>query len=75
MANDIVIAFGGAAGDGNASAGNILAQASARQGLSVYAYNSYQSLIRGGHSYLRIRISNQKVTNHDSDQVTSFGFA
>jgi 2-oxoglutarate ferredoxin oxidoreductase subunit alpha len=70
MANDIVIAFGGAAGDGNASAGNILAQASARQGLSVYAYNSYQSLIRGGHSYLRIRISNQKVTNH-GDQVTA----
>ncbi|HVM33590.1 MAG TPA: 2-oxoacid:acceptor oxidoreductase subunit alpha [bacterium] len=70
MANDIVIAFGGAAGDGNASAGNILAQASARQGLHVYAYNSYQSLIRGGHSYLRIRISDKKVTNH-GDQVTA----
>jgi 2-oxoglutarate ferredoxin oxidoreductase subunit alpha len=70
MANEIIIGIGGAAGDGNASAGNILAQASARQGISVYAYNSYQSLIRGGHSYLRIRLSEKKITNH-GDQVSA----
>ena len=64
-----VIGIGGAAGDGVASAGNTLALALARQGLGVYAYNSYQSVIRGGHSWLRLRISPQKPTNH-GDQVS-----
>ena len=53
----MVVAIGGAAGDGVASAGKTLALSMARQGLAVYSYNSYQSVIRGGHSYLRLRIS------------------
>lgn len=61
---DLVIGIGGAAGDGVASAGNTLALAMARQGLAVYAYNSYQSVIRGGHSWLRIRVSPEKPLNH-----------
>jgi 2-oxoglutarate ferredoxin oxidoreductase subunit alpha len=65
---DLIIGFGGAAGDGVASAGNTLALAMARQGLAVYAYNSYQSVIRGGHSWLRLRISAEKPINH-GDQV------
>lgn len=60
---DRVIGIGGAAGDGVASAGNTLALACARQGLGVYAYNSYQSVIRGGHSWLRLRISPDKPLN------------
>jgi 2-oxoglutarate ferredoxin oxidoreductase subunit alpha len=64
MKNELTIGIGGAAGDGVASAGNTLAQSMARLGLYVYAYNSYQSVIRGGHSYLRLRISAQKPLNH-----------
>lgn len=65
---DLIVGVGGAAGDGVASAGNTLALSMARQGLGVYAYNSYQSVIRGGHSWLRLRISARKPLNH-GDQV------
>ena len=66
--SDLVVGIGGAAGDGVASAGNTLALSVARQGQAVYAYNSYQSVIRGGHSWLRLRISAKKPLNH-GDQV------
>ena len=65
---DVVVGIGGAAGDGVASAGNTLALAAARQGMGVYAYNSFQSVIRGGHSWLRMRISAKKPLNQ-GDQV------
>jgi 2-oxoglutarate ferredoxin oxidoreductase subunit alpha len=65
---ELIIGIGGAAGDGVASAGNTLALAVARQGQGVYAYNSYQSVIRGGHSWLRLRVSAHKPLNH-GDQV------
>jgi 2-oxoglutarate ferredoxin oxidoreductase subunit alpha len=65
---ELIIGIGGAAGDGVASAGNTLALAAGRQGLGVYAYNSYQSVIRGGHSWLRLRVSGRKPLNH-GDQV------
>jgi 2-oxoglutarate ferredoxin oxidoreductase subunit alpha len=65
---DVVVGIGGAAGDGVASAGNTLAVSVARQGQGVYAYNSYQSVIRGGHSWLRMRISAKKPLHH-GDQV------
>ncbi len=70
MANEIIVGIGGAAGDGGASTGDNLAQTSARQGLHVYVYTSYQSLIRGGHSWIRLRISDTKVTNI-GDQVSA----
>jgi 2-oxoglutarate ferredoxin oxidoreductase subunit alpha len=66
--SEVIIGIGGAAGDGVASAGNTLALSVARQGLGVYAYNSYQSVIRGGHSYLRLRVSAKKPLNH-GDQI------
>jgi 2-oxoglutarate ferredoxin oxidoreductase subunit alpha len=65
---ELIVGIGGAAGDGVASAGNTLALSLARQGLGVYAYNSYQSVVRGGHSWLRLRISARKPLNH-GDQV------
>jgi 2-oxoglutarate ferredoxin oxidoreductase subunit alpha len=68
---DLVVGIGGAAGDGVASAGNTLAVSVARQGQAVFAYNSYQSVIRGGHSWLRLRISARKPLNH-GDQVDAF---
>ncbi|MFL5245718.1 MAG: 2-oxoacid:acceptor oxidoreductase subunit alpha [Gemmataceae bacterium] len=65
---EVVVGIGGAAGDGVASAGNTLALSVGRQGQGVYAYNSYQSVIRGGHSWLRLKISGKKPLNH-GDQV------
>ena len=65
---EIVVGIGGAAGDGVASAGNTLVLSLARQGLAAYSYNRYQSVIRGGHSWLRLRFSADKPLNH-GDQV------
>jgi len=65
---ELTVGIGGAAGDGVASAGNTLALSAARQGQALYAYNSYQSVIRGGHSWLRLRVSAKKPLNL-GDQV------
>lgn len=51
---------GGAAGDGIASAGEIFIRVCARSGLHAYAYNSYQSLIRGGHVLFQVEVGPDK---------------
>ncbi|HIG46499.1 MAG TPA: 2-oxoacid:acceptor oxidoreductase subunit alpha, partial [candidate division Zixibacteria bacterium] len=61
---DISIAIGGAAGQGIATPGNILARMFIRRGLHFNAYNAFQSIIRGGHIFLTIRASDQKVYTH-----------
>ena len=61
---DFVLAIGGAAGQGIATPGNILARTFVRRGLHLYAYNAYQSIIRGGHIFLTVRVSDQGVENH-----------
>jgi 2-oxoglutarate ferredoxin oxidoreductase subunit alpha len=64
MATEITVGIAGAAGDGLDRAGDTLARAAARLGLHVFTYNSYQSLIRGGHTWLRLRIGEEQVSNH-----------
>lgn len=64
MANEITVGIAGAAGDGLDRTGETLARTAARLGLHLYTYNSYQSLIRGGHTWLRLRLSEDKVDNH-----------
>jgi 2-oxoglutarate/2-oxoacid ferredoxin oxidoreductase subunit alpha len=64
MATEITIGIAGAAGDGLDRTGDTLARTAARLGLHLYTYNSYQSLIRGGHTWLRLRLSEAKVDNH-----------
>ena len=54
----------GAAGDGIAASGESFAKACTRSGFHVFAYNSYQSAIRGGHVCMHIRIGQQKVWTH-----------
>ncbi len=61
---DFSLAIGGAAGQGIATPGNILARLFARRGLDLYAYNAYQSIIRGGHIFLTIRCRDQEVQTH-----------
>lgn len=64
LAKGITIGIGGAAGDGLDKTGDTLARTSSRLGLYVYAFNSYQSIIRGGHIWLQIRLSEEKAYNH-----------
>ncbi len=61
---DLALSIGGAAGQGIATPGNILARMFVRRGLHIYAYNAYQSIIRGGHIFLTIRVSDQNVDSH-----------
>src|ERR1044071_2286085 len=60
---DFAVGIGGENGQGIASTGNILALIFARRGLHLNAYNAYQSIIRGGHTFLTIRTGPEKVTN------------
>lgn len=66
---EVTVGIGGAAGDGLDKSGDTLAKTAGRLGLHVYAYNSYQSIIRGGHIWLRVRIGQDKVYNH-GDKLT-----
>src|SRR5262249_58543749 len=61
---EITIGIGGAAGDGLDKSGDTLAKTAGRLGLYVYAYNSYQSVIRGGHIWLPFRVADSKVYSH-----------
>ncbi len=60
-AMELTVWVGGAAGDGIASAGESFAKACSRSGYHVFAYNSYQSVIRGGHVCMHIRIGTRKA--------------
>lgn len=61
---DLAIAIGGAAGQGIATPGNILARILVRRGLHVNVYDAYQSIIRGGHIFLTLRTSDAPVLSH-----------
>src|ERR1700741_3609860 len=61
MDRTFAVAIGGAAGQGVATPGDIFAKLFARRGLHVNAYNAYQSIIRGGHTFLTIRASDAPV--------------
>src|SRR5687767_1771174 len=58
---DLSIAIGGAAGQGIATPGDILARIFVRRGLHLNAYNAYQSIVRGGHIFLTLRTSEEAV--------------
>jgi len=61
---DLAIGIGGAAGQGIATPGDILARIFVRRGLHVCAYNAYQSIIRGGHIFLTLRTRDEPVLSH-----------
>jgi 2-oxoglutarate ferredoxin oxidoreductase subunit alpha len=63
MKHTFAVSIGGAAGQGVATPGNIFARIFARRGLYLNAYNAYQSIIRGGHTFLTIRTGPEPVTN------------
>ncbi|TDJ14326.1 MAG: 2-oxoacid:acceptor oxidoreductase subunit alpha [Gammaproteobacteria bacterium] len=61
---DFALAIGGAAGQGIATPGNVLARLFTHRGLRLNAYNAFQSIIRGGHIFLTMRISDQEIYTH-----------
>ena len=63
MKQTFAVSIGGAAGQGVATPGDVFAKIFSRRGLHVNAYNAYQSIIRGGHTFLTIRTGPEKVTN------------
>ncbi len=63
MSQTFSIGIGGAAGQGVATPGDIFAKIFSRRGLHLNAYNAYQSIIRGGHTFLTIRAGIDPVTN------------
>ena len=62
--SQLAIAIGGAAGQGIATPGNILSRLFVRRGLHLNAYNAYQSIIRGGHIFLTVRVSDGELYCH-----------
>src|SRR5271169_4631877 len=63
MKQSFAIGIGGAAGQGVATPGDIFAKIFSRRGLHLNVYNAYQSIIRGGHTFLTIRTGPDKITN------------
>jgi len=63
MKQTFAIGIGGAAGQGVATPGDVFAKIFSRRGLNLNAYNAYQSIIRGGHTFLTIRTGPERVTN------------
>ncbi|MBV9323506.1 MAG: 2-oxoacid:acceptor oxidoreductase subunit alpha [Chloroflexi bacterium] len=61
MGIDLAIGIGGAAGQGIATPGDILARIFVRRGLNLKTYSAYQSIVRGGHILLTLRTSDQPV--------------
>lgn len=61
---DFALAIGGEAGQGIATPGDVLARIFVRRGLHLYTYNAYQSIIRGGHIYLTVRVRDSEIHTH-----------
>ena len=59
--NEVTVGIGGAAGDGIDKSSETLAKTAGRSGLYAYGFNDYQSVIRGGHIWLRLRLGQEKV--------------
>src|ERR1700758_1679223 len=63
MRKTFAVGIGGAAGQGVATPGDIFAKIFSRRGLHLNAYNAYQSIIRGGHTFLTVRTGPDPITN------------
>jgi 2-oxoglutarate ferredoxin oxidoreductase subunit alpha len=59
--NDLNILVGGEAGQGVQSVGSALAKVLVRGGYEVFADQDFESRIRGGHSFTRVRASREPV--------------
>ncbi len=60
ITNNIEVLFGGQAGDGSLTTGDLIASAFKRMGLEVYTFKDFPSRIRGGHTNYVIRASEHR---------------
>jgi len=58
------ILIGGEAGDGIRKAGNLIGRIFNQAGFYVFVHDDYSSLIRGGHNFSVIRVSEKKVFSY-----------
>ena len=61
MSVDINFMVGGEAGQGVQSVGFMLAKAFARGGYHIFADQDYESRVRGGHNFFRVRVKDSAV--------------
>lgn len=61
MSVDFNFMVGGEAGQGVQSVGFLLSKVFARGGYHVFADQDYESRIRGGHNFFRVRVGNGKI--------------
>ena len=61
MGSNLNVMVGGEAGQGVQSVGFILVKAFARGGFHLFADQDYESRVRGGHNFFRVRISDSQV--------------
>jgi len=61
MPIDFNFMVGGEAGQGVQSVGFLLAKVFARGGYHIFADQDYESRVRGGHNFFRVRVSDDKV--------------
>ena len=61
MPVDMNFMVGGEAGQGVQLVGFLLAKALARGGYHVFADQDYESRIRGGHNFFRVRVKDSRV--------------
>src|SRR5258708_26528736 len=59
--------MGGRGGKGGGARGIFSPRIFARRGLHVFAYNAYQSIIRGGHTFLTIRTGPERINSFGDD--------
>ncbi|MDP2916817.1 MAG: 2-oxoacid:acceptor oxidoreductase family protein, partial [Dehalococcoidia bacterium] len=61
MSLDFNIMVGGEAGQGIQTMGAVLAKAMSRGGLHIFSDQDYESRIRGGHNFFRVRVRDREV--------------
>jgi 2-oxoglutarate/2-oxoacid ferredoxin oxidoreductase subunit alpha len=63
MTTELNVMVGGEAGQGIQTIGFIFGKTMTRSGLHVFADQDYESRIRGGHNFFRIRVSDQEISS------------
>ncbi len=64
---DFTILIGGEAGQGSRKAGLVMAKILNNLGYRIFIYDDYESLIKGGHSFSKVRASFKKVLTQSSE--------
>jgi 2-oxoglutarate ferredoxin oxidoreductase subunit alpha len=64
---DYSILIGGAAGQGSRKAGLIIAKLFNALGYNIFIHEDYQSLIKGGHNFSQIRVSDKHIQSHRNE--------